>query len=916
VAGQTAAPGSYNIGVQVTDTTGAHAVGSVSLTIQPAPLTITNGSQLPSGMANVDYPGQILSVDGGVAPYTFSLKTGSLPAGMTLSNGQIQGTPTASGNFNFTVGVADSATPPGTGSLGMSVVIRPNSADLLLSSAGVSFSLAAGTSATPAASTVNVTSSVSGQILNFTTSASAPWPSVTGGSSTPGALSIELTNAALTMATAGSPYTGTVTVTCTSNACAGNSQTTTVILTITAVPPQLSVGSQLISFSSTASSPSTQATTLSIQNAGGGTLALTSVGAADPWISLGSFPSTIAPGPGTAVAVSVDPSGLRAGFYTSSIQVTSSAGSTSIPVTLLISAKSTMALGRAGAQFSLPQGGAPGVSSGSFLVNISSDTPVAYAASILPGASWLTGGASGSAGGTAQGTVTYSLNTAVLKTLPTGAYYGTIRVAGEGIVNTPLDYQVVVAIFPASTPIVPVPAPAGLIFLSSRAGAQPAQTVQVSASSSTPLTFQVSSVSDGAWLTTTPATGSVVAGTPTSLNVAADSTGLKPGVYRGTVNIASGSSVQSVNVTLVVEQPLAASSPTTVTSRALRPAAGALCAGGTLVATQTGLVSNFSAPAAWPTPLAITLVDSCGSLIGDGQIVATFSNGDPPLVLSPVDPAKGAYSGTWTPRKSAAQTVINARATASGYAAATVQITGKVTPNNAPVLAPNGAFDVFHPQVGAGLGPGNIVQIYGSGLASQPTSANTLPLPTTVAGTQVLIGGVESPLFYVSPGQVNAQIPFELQAGQQYQVIVSANGALTAPQAIQLNAGTPAILQFTSGVVVAQHQDASLVSSDAPAVAGEYLTLYMSGLGETSPFVPTGQPAPANPPATVVNMPTLTLNGTNAPVAFAGLTPGLVGLYQINMQVPAGLPGGNYELAVAQSSVVSNTTVLPVNGAN
>src|SRR5262249_27756414 len=127
--------------------------------------------------------------------------------------------------------------------------------------------------------------------------------------------------------------------------------------------------------------------------------------------------------------------------------------------------------------------------------------------------------------------------------------------------------------------------------------------------------------------------------------------------------------------------------------------------------------------------------------------------------------------------------------------------------------------------------------------------ANTLPLPTTVGGTQVLIGGVASPLFYVSPGQVNAQIPFELQAGQQYQVIVSANGALTAPQPIQLNAGTPAILQFTSGVVVAQHQDGTLVSADAPAAPGEYLTLYMSGLGDTTPAVATGQPAPSNPPA-------------------------------------------------------------------
>jgi uncharacterized protein (TIGR03437 family) len=512
--------------------------------------------------------------------------------------------------------------------------------------------------------------------------------------------------------------------------------------------------------------------------------------------------------------------------------------------------------------------------------------------------------------------VSYSLNPAAIKALPAGAYYATIRVTGSGIVNTPLDFQLILSISPASTPVVPDPQPAGLIFLSAKAGPQAPQNIQVFASSTTALPFQASaSMSDGSgWLSVSPATGTTIAGTPGQVTVSVDSTGLRPGVYRGAVSFASGSSVRSVNVTLVVEQPLtgAVSSSSISISRVHPQATGPACSGGQLVATQTGLVNNFSAPASWPTPIAVTLVDTCGSIIGDGQMVATFSNGDPPLQLAPVDTSKGQYSGTWTPRKSSGQTTIIAHASATGYTATTVQIAGKVIPNAAPALAPNGTFDVFHPQVGAGLGPGNIVQIYGSSLASQAVSASTLPLPTEVGGTQVLIGGIQSPLFYVSPGQVNAQIPFELQAGQQYQVIVNANGALTAPQPIQLNTGTPAILQFTSGIIVAQHQDNSLVSDSAPAVPGEYITLYMSGLGATDVNVPSGQPSPSNPLANVVDVPNLTLNGTTVPLLFAGLTPGLVGLYQINIQVPAGLPDGNYELVVSQSGVVSNTTLLPV----
>ncbi len=98
----------------------------------------------------------------------------------------------------------------------------------------------------------------------------------------------------------------------------------------------------------------------------------------------------------------------------------------------------------------------------------------------------------------------------------------------------------------------------------------------------------------------------------------------------------------------------------------------------------------------------------------------TFSNGDPPLALSAVDPTNGLYEGTWTPRRASSQVTILARASAPGFpSSATVQIAGQVAPNTVPVLAPNGTLDVFHPQVGAGLGPGNIVQIYGTGLAAQ-----------------------------------------------------------------------------------------------------------------------------------------------------------------------------------------------------
>jgi len=921
ILGTPTAPGPYTIGVQVSDTSGAKVAGTVAINIQPAPLLITNGATFPSGLAGVDYPIQILTATGGTPPYTFSIK-GSLPDGLALTNGQIGGTPGTAAPFGFTLVATDSALTPAVATLNVNVTVKPNAADLLLSAATVSFSLAAGTTAAPPASTVSVTSSVVSQILSLTTTSSEPWLTAGGSSSTPGSIAVGLTSAALALGTAGSPYSGTVTVACISPACTGKSQTIAVSLAVAAVPPQLSLGSPILSFTALTSNPQPSSASLSIMNIGGGSLAIQSVTAADSWISVGAFPAAVAPGPGGSVTITANPAGLNPGYYLSSVTVTSSAGSASVPLTLLLAASGVMTLGPAGSQFSAPQGGALGNPAGSFLVSVSSGT-VTFNAAVLPGATWLSGGGPGSASPATPGTVSFSIDQKAVAALAAGFYYGTIRVTAAGAFNSPQDFQVILSIGPAATKVIPDPEPAGLLYIGSGA-ALPPQNVQLYASSITPIGFQAaSSVIDGrGWLSVTPATGSTSAASPAQVSVAANIVGLSPGIYRGTVSFAfAGAALRTVNVTLIVKAPLGASPAIgesvssaggLSTGKVVAAASGPACAGAQLVPTQTGLVSNFLAPASWPTPLAITLVDTCGNAVGNAQIATTFSNGDPPLVLSSVDAANGLYSGTWTPRKTSSQVTIQALASAPGYPTATIRIAGQVAPNTAPVLAPNGTYDVFHPQVGAGLGPGNIVQIYGSGLASAIGIPAVLPLPTIVNGTSVIIGGLAAPLFYVSPAQINAQIPFELTAGSQYQVIVSANGALTTPQPIQLTPAVPAILQFNSGAVVAQHPDGTLISSTSPAAPGEYVTIYLTGLGATDIPVPSGTASPSNPPANVLDTPVLTLNSAQIPLLFAGLTPGLVGLYQIDFQVPQPLADGNYELLISQSGIVSNQTLIPV----
>jgi large repetitive protein len=914
IAGTPTATGSYAVGVKVSDASGGEAIGTVAINIQPAPLRITSSAAFPAGIIGIDYPAQILTASGGAAPYTFSIK-GALPAGLSLTNGQIGGTPSATGNFGFNVVVTDSSANPVNATLNVTGVINPSAPDLVLSSVSSGFTFAAGSSAPPSPASIVVASSDVSQVLNFSATTSTPWITTGGSTSTPGNISISLNSAALALGAAGSPYSGVVTVSCTSLPCAGKSQSIAVSLTITTPPAQLSLGTPILSFVALASNPQSSSAALSIVNAGGGSLAVNSVIAVDSWLSVGAVPANVAPGPGGSVTITANPGSLKPGYYLSSVTVNSSAGNATIPVTLLISASSVMTLGPAGTQFSMPQGGALGNPNGSFLVSVSTGS-VNFTASVLPGASWLTGGTTGSATPSIPGSVGFAIDPTAAATLTAGAYYGTIRVSGSGIVNSPQDFQIVLNISPPSSKVIPDPEPAGLVFISS-GGALPAQNIQVFASSVTPIAYQASAspIDGSGWLSVSPATGFTSAAAPANPLVSVNAARLSAGVYRGSVSFSFGTAVRTVNVTLIVQAALPSSSPASSrpASNGLAPHDTPLCPGTQLVPTQTGLVSNFSAPASWPTPVAIQLADTCGNTINGAQIVATFSNGDPPLVLTATDSIHGVYSGTWTPRKTSAQLSVLARASAPGYSPSTVQITGQVAPNTAPVLAPNGTYDIFHPQVGAGLGPGNIVQIYGTSLANQTASPTVLPLPTEVNGTMVLIGGVKAPLYYVSPGQINAQVPFELTAGSQYQVIVGANGALTTPQPIQLTPSVPAILQFTSGAVVAQHLDGTLILDSSPAAAGENIVIYLTGLGATDIAVPSGAPSPSDPLARVLDTPVLTLNGAELPIQFAGLTPTLVGLYQINFQVPSSITTGSYELTISQDGTVSNTTILQVH---
>ena len=90
----------------------------------------------------------------------------------------------------------------------------------------------------------------------------------------------------------------------------------------------------------------------------------------------------------------------------------------------------------------------------------------------------------------------------------------------------------------------------------------------------------------------------------------------------------------------------------------------------------------------------------------------------------------------------------------------------------------------MNPVIGAPIAPGTVAQVYGSSLATTAVQPGIVPLPKTYNGTRMLVGAFEAPLYYLSDGQLNVQIPNELQPGKDYPVVVEASGGYTLPDTL------------------------------------------------------------------------------------------------------------------------------------
>jgi uncharacterized protein (TIGR03437 family) len=207
----------------------------------------------------------------------------------------------------------------------------------------------------------------------------------------------------------------------------------------------------------------------------------------------------------------------------------------------------------------------------------------------------------------------------------------------------------------------------------------------------------------------------------------------------------------------------------------------------------------------------------------------------------------------------------------------------------------------------ASLALGELITLYGTGLSdvTQSTTGGEA-FPTTLGGVSVTMDGFKCPIFYVSPTQLSVIVPFELAAVRSVYANIQVTNNGTTSNVVQMyyqDTAPGAFSQTQNGIgfAAAEHADSGqLLDTGNPALPGEYISFYMTGLGIVTPPVPGGAVGPTGPFSTVDvwtnDELTVQFNdyGTNSignqgVIQFAGLAPGLAGLYQVNVQVPSGV---------------------------
>jgi len=245
-------------------------------------------------------------------------------------------------------------------------------------------------------------------------------------------------------------------------------------------------------------------------------------------------------------------------------------------------------------------------------------------------------------------------------------------------------------------------------------------------------------------------------------------------------------------------------------------------------------------------------------------------------------------------------------------------------PAAAPWINPIGVTDAAnYTPITNGYAPGELVSLYGVFAASTQT-AGEIPIPTILGGLQVLVNGRAAPLTLVSQNQIGVLIPYEV-AGDSFATfqVVAADGSKSNPVTVYLANSAPGIYSADESGVgpgAILHSNYSPVTDSHPAIPGETVQMFMTGLGAVSPQVADGAAASISPVSASLETPLVLLEDEQfdeeiGAVEFAGLTPGLAGLYQVNFTLPAsGLENGDIQILLVTDEALNSMSTIRVSG--
>lgn len=290
------------------------------------------------------------------------------------------------------------------------------------------------------------------------------------------------------------------------------------------------------------------------------------------------------------------------------------------------------------------------------------------------------------------------------------------------------------------------------------------------------------------------------------------------------------------------------------------------------------------------TPTGSVAFSISGTTLGSAVLTGSAGTATATLVVNGLQLPVG--SGTVT-------ATYNATSTASVTISVTEASGSGPTPTPAVTSVSNGA------SFKQGFAPGAVLSVFGSGLSSVTQAASSVPLPLSISGVEVLVNGTAAPLYYASPGQLNVQIPYETTVGTTAVLSINNSGGVTT-QTFSVAAAAPGIFTNSSGALV----------PTASAAVGQEVAFYITGAGAVQPAISDGA-APASSIA-LADLPvptqktTVTIGGVPATIDFIGIPSPLVGVTQINVTVPSGIPAGVQPVVVTVGGVASPAATLTI----